>query len=67
MNSHLHFCLLEGEVDASNLGLGDLLFHLVIGKHAVERVALDQLSFLGRLAVCFQNVDRLDWITFDAL
>lgn len=67
MNSHLHFCLLEGEIDASDLCLGDLLFHLVIGKHAVECVALDQLSFLGGLAVSFQNVDGLDRVTLDAL
>ena len=67
MNAHLHLGLLEGEVNAGDLGLHNLLFHLVIGKHTVKRVTLDQLSFLGRFSVRFQNVDRLDWISLNSL
>ena len=67
MDAHLHLCLLKGEVEAGDFCLSHLFRHLLGGESAIERVSVDQLSFLRAFPVRLQDVDRLDRIPLDTL
>ena len=67
MDAHLHFGLLEGEIETRDLCILNLLGHLLRGDRTVKGVPIDQLGLLGALAVRFQNINRLDRVSFNSL
>ena len=62
LNAHLHLGFLQGKIDASDFGLGDLPGHLLTSDGAVEGVTVDEHRFSSRPTVSLQHVHGLDRI-----
>lgn len=62
VDTKVHADLLEVDVQASNLCVGDLCLHGLTGNSAVEGISLDEHRLGGRLSVSLQDVDGLDGV-----
>lgn len=59
LNTHLHFRLLKVEIKTSNSSRGYSGRHSLSCTASVQRITIQQVTFLGTFTMSFQNINTL--------